>query len=285
MRLRLFIFISCFISSAYAAGPVWRVSSDQHDLYLGGTIHLLRSSDFPLPKAYEKAYQQSQLVVFETDIGLSQSNEFRSKMLRALMLPQDQTLNDLLKPQTLVELEAYLKDNQMSLQQLARFKPAMISMTLTLMELKKIGVAEIGVDSFYFKQAQREGKKTLALETVDQQIEFIARMGEGLEDLMILQTLEDNKTMPTLFGDMVTSWRNGDAEGLKLLFIDPMKDEFAPIYESLLIARNRNWLPQIHKFMQTPEIELVLVGSAHLIGPDGLLHSLKKAGYHITQLD
>jgi len=52
-----------------------------------------------------------------------------------------------------------------------------------------------------------------------------------------------------------------------------------------LVQRNLNWLPQIMDYLKTPETEMVLVGSAHLLGKDGLIKLLKQAGLKITQLD
>jgi uncharacterized protein YbaP (TraB family) len=36
--------------------------------------------------------------------------------------------------------------------------------------------------------------------------------------------------------------------------------------------------------LESPEIEFVLVGAAHLVGPDGLLAMLQAKGYQISQL-
>ena len=282
---RILLLLICFLPTVYAAAPVWQVTSGPYKFFLGGTIHLLRASDYPLPPAFAQAYQQSDTLVFETDIGKSQSDEFRQKMIQAVQLPQGASLEDYLKPQTLAALDQYLRDNGMNIEQFSGMKPSMVSMTLTIMELRKLGAGETGVDAHFFSQAMTDHKPILALESIQQQIDFIASMGQGQEDLMIQQTLEDNRTMLSLFNEMVGNWRIGNEAQLKALFIDPMKDKFAPIYRDLLVNRNNNWMPQLHQMLKTAETELVLVGSAHLVGPEGLLHLLRQAGYRITQLD
>ena len=56
MKLTFFAFI--FITqSVFAASPVWLVESGQNRLFLAGTIHVLRASDYPLPEAFETAYK------------------------------------------------------------------------------------------------------------------------------------------------------------------------------------------------------------------------------------
>ena len=71
-----------FTSPVYAGAPVWKISKDGNVLYLGGTIHLLGVNDYPLPAAFEKAYQQSSLLVFEADIQKLQSPEYQKILLR-----------------------------------------------------------------------------------------------------------------------------------------------------------------------------------------------------------
>jgi len=52
-----------------ADSSVWKITSGENTVYLGGTVHLLRPSDYPLPEEYEQAYQESAVLVFETDIS------------------------------------------------------------------------------------------------------------------------------------------------------------------------------------------------------------------------
>ena len=51
------IFFAFLANSALlsAKGPVWKVSKGGQTVYLGGTIHLLSPSDYPLPEEFEEA--------------------------------------------------------------------------------------------------------------------------------------------------------------------------------------------------------------------------------------
>ena len=51
--------LSAALVGAHADSSVWAISSSGNTLYLGGTIHMLRPSDYPLPEEYEQAYQDS----------------------------------------------------------------------------------------------------------------------------------------------------------------------------------------------------------------------------------
>jgi hypothetical protein len=264
---------------------VWLVESAHSQLYLAGTVHILRDSDYPLPAAFRIAYSESGRLAFEVDIAQTQSAAFQQQMMQAIALPEGTSLEQILTPATLRKLQAYLDDNGLKLDQFRGLKPAMIATTLTLIELRKLGVSSTGVDAYFFQKAQEDGKQLLALESVEQQLSFLSRMGQGLEDMMILQTLKDIETLESEFGDMLTSWREGNLQRLEEFFIAPMKEDFEPVYQELLVTRNQNWLPQLKAFLDTPDTEMVLVGSAHLAGEDGLLNLLEQSGYRISQLD
>ena len=280
------IFALLLISQTiFAASPVWLVESNGNRLFLAGTIHILRASDYPLPGAFDKAYKQSQILSFETDIGESASPAFQQRLLQALTLKQGQSFRNFISAKTYAKLDAAFKSNNLDINQFSRFKPPMVALTLTLIELKKLGASGHGVDQSYFQKAQQDNKKTLALEGLQQQIDFIANMGKGQEDLMMQQTLEDISTLNAQFSSMVNGWRKGDLKQLKEILVDPMQKDFETLYQELLVKRNLNWLPQIHQYLKTPATEMVLVGSAHLVGEDGLIKHLTSAGYKVTQLN
>jgi uncharacterized protein YbaP (TraB family) len=50
----------------YGETSVWKISRGDNVLYLGGTIHVLRESDYPLPEPFDEAFEQADIVVFET---------------------------------------------------------------------------------------------------------------------------------------------------------------------------------------------------------------------------
>lgn len=280
----VFLLLS-FLQYVEAASPVWQIQNGKNTTYLAGTVHILRKSDYPLPAAFERAYQQSKILTFEVDIAQSQGPEFNRAMLQSSLLPQGQTLQGLLTAETYQQLLDYLKHNNLSIEQFKGLKPSMLAITLTMLELQKLGAGDQGVDEHYFSKATIDAKTIEALESIQQQIDFISTMGQGMEDEMIRQTLDEIATLQNEFGEMVQSWRQGNREKLEDLFVKPMRDDFEPMYQQLLVQRNQNWMPRIRQYLQTPETEMILVGSAHLLGPDGLLQQLEKAGYRISQLD
>ena len=61
-----------------------------------------------------------------------------------------------------------------------------------------------------------------------------------------------------------------------------MQREWPALYEHLLAARNRAWLPRIETMFAAHTRAFVAVGMGHIVGQDGLLQLLPAAGFGIS---
>lgn len=273
-----------FSFPVYAESSVWTVEKDGNRLFIGGTIHLLAASDYPLPAVFEKAYLGSAAVVLETDMQKLQSPEFQATMMRQLSYSDGRNLQQVVNKDTYQALEHFFTRRGIPMTNIVGFKPGMVATMMTMVELQRLGLAGIGVDAYYSTKSIDEQKKLGQLESVEAQIEFIANMGLGQEDEMLLYSLADIEKLPTLMQSMKQAWRRGDMPALKEIGITPFKKEFPEIHKALLVDRNNAWMPQIEAMLKTRAVEFVLVGALHLVGEDGLLTQLAARGYTVRKL-
>ena len=281
----LILVVLALAMQSSAASPVWKVSKGDKHVYIGGTIHLLSKSDYPLPAAFDKAYAESVKVVFEVDIAEAMSPVFAQKLLTQNMYMGDDDITRHLKPATVKRLDDFLKGRNLTLEPLKKMKPGFMTIMLASMELKRMGMSESGVDQFYNDKVVKDKKQLGALETVDDQLKFISSLGEGMEDEVIIHTIEEIDKIEDLMAQTKIAWRKGDMQALAKVALDDWKDEFPEVYKEILVDRNNKWMPQIRQLFETKETEFVLVGALHLAGEDGLLVQLKKAGYKIRQME
>jgi uncharacterized protein YbaP (TraB family) len=283
--IRLSLIITALLLScvSYAKTSIWQVSNGKNTLYLGGTFHMLKPSDYPLPIEFENVYKKVNWLVFETDMDQLSSPEFQQKFLASMTLPTGQILADHLSAEAYAELIRYAAKNKMDTARLQRFKPQMVALIITLEELKKYGLTAEGVDSYLGNKAKADSKMVTKLESIEDQIHYISTMGENNESGLILQTIEDMEELPKVLNAMTTAWRSGDDNGLFENGIKPMLEDYPKIYQSLLVERNNNWMGKIEKLLAHPEEKFILVGALHLIGQDGLLQQLKSRGYQVQQ--
>jgi hypothetical protein len=113
---------------------------------------------------------------------------------------------------------------------------------------------------------------------------ILTSLADGNEDNFILYSIEDLKSLEEIFDQMSSAWKIGDIKKLEELFISELETEFPELNKIILVDRNISWMPDIEKFLKTPETEFVLVGVAHLVGEDGVLELLKKSGYKVEKL-
>ena len=271
-------------SWADAESSVWKVQKGDSVLYLGGTCHMLRASDYPLPPEYDRAYQAADTLVFETDIGQLQEPAMQQKLLAEAKYADGTTLDKHLSASTFDALSAYCASNRIPLQSFLQYKPSVLMVSLALVELMKLGVTQKGVDLFFYERAKKDHKTTEGLETVDEQIRYIVSMSVGHEDEFVVYSLEDMKSVKQQFDTVSAAWRRGDAKTLDELMVAELKTQWPELYRNVIVGRNKKWLPQIDRFQETPGTEFILVGVGHLIGPDGVLEALKKKGYQVDKL-
>ena len=270
--------------TAHAESFVWKVSKGANHIYLGGTFHLLKEEDYPLPKEFEQAYEKVNWLVFETDIGKLETAEFQQQFQQAFLLPEGQTLKTSLSDDAFRKLNNYCLLNNIYLQQFMAFKPQFITLIITVQELQKYGLTAEGVDSYFYNKAKTDGKITSQLESIESQIQYLANMAQGNEDNLIEQTLADARELEAMMNGLRNAWRTGNEEKLNQLGNMPMLTDYPEIYRSLLVERNNNWMPRIKNLIKHPESKFVLVGALHLAGNDGLLNLLAQQDYRIEQL-
>ena len=109
--MRLFTYLLCYtlllVSSSVWAASVWKVSKDGQHFYLAGTVHLLSKNDYPLPAAYDTAFNQSSELLFETDLNALTSPAGLSKMMHQNTYSDGKTLEQVLSAEVYQQLKNY----------------------------------------------------------------------------------------------------------------------------------------------------------------------------------
>jgi len=282
--LTIVFLVFVFCAQSQAESSVWKVQKGDSVMYVGGTIHLLRQSDFPLPQEFEKAYASSDMLVFEVDLGKANDPSIQQKLLSKAMYTDGSTVEQHLSADVYKLLNEHCLTNGIPIEQLKLFKPQIIAVLMDAMELAKLGVAQDGVDMFFYKSASRDNKVVEGLETIDEQIDYLLEMGKGHEDDLVSYTINDIDSTKKNFEIIVDSWKRGDVDKLDSLIIGEIRTKMPEIYKNIITDRNNNWMKLIEKYFENQKTEFVMVGMAHLVGPDGIIEMLSKKGYKVEKL-
>lgn len=269
-----------------AKTAVWKITKDSNSMYLGGTVHLLTENDYPLPKSFENAYANSQDVVLEADVSAASDIGFQMKSLKAMTFQDHRSLSTVLDRKTYEAFSDLLASRNIPIAVFEKFTPAGATLALAAIEMQKMGMVEsLGVDQHFLKRAINDEKETLFLETIDQQLGFIESMNALDPTKLVLSSIKEINGFEAQMSSIITAWRNGELSDLEEVGIKEMQRDFPTMYQVMLVQRNNAWMKRIDTFIESPDVEFMLVGALHMVGDDGLLAQLKSSGYKIEQLD
>jgi uncharacterized protein YbaP (TraB family) len=285
MLLPAILWLTCALP-AQADSPhcLWELHGKHNTVYLLGSIHVLRKSDYPLAPAVLHAYADAQSLVMEINLAEIDSAQVQSEMVSSAMLPEGKTLPDILGTRRYSHASSLAHDVGVELSTFDQFAPWFAAEAISQLQLMQLGFQpESGVEMYFMDKAQTDGKSIAGLETVHDQIALFETLSLDAQADYLVSSLEQAHDLSREVGDMVRAWQRGDTTW----FADEMATEFGKdptLYQSLLGARNRKWIPKIEALLNDDKNYLVIVGTGHLVGQDSVIDLLKKDGVGATQL-
>ncbi|MGJ0485889.1 MAG: TraB/GumN family protein [Methylomicrobium sp.] len=286
--LSLLLLLLCWAkASAEPPKPLlWQVSDEDNSVYLLGSFHMLKAEDYPLAAPVNKAFDEAEKIYFEVSPDeLNDPAQVQSTM-KAGFITDGGTLKQNLRAETWRRLQKYCETRGLQLETFQTMKPWLAALTIASLEIAKAGyLPDLGLDKHYMEMAGIARKKTVGLETLSQQFGVFDRMAPKEQESFLSQTLKDMQD-PRQLHELHKRWRNGDAEGLLQLLRQNTGNETPEFYRRLNSERNHAWLPKISAFLHENHqgSAMVVVGSLHLLGSDGLVELLKKQGFRTVRL-
>jgi len=263
---------------------MWKVEGPNGSTaYLLGSLHVLTPDFYPLNAALNKAFSESKTLVEEVDIDEMSDPMMMMAALSKAMLTDGRTLDQVIAPELFAEVKTRAEKAGLPMMALQRMKPWLVAITLMAPTLQAAGFKpELGIDRHFFDRAKDSGMKRQALETMAFQLDQFDTLPAKLQEEMLKSTLEDLDTEVSGVKDMAQAWTFGNVAAIEKLTLTSLQD--APeLYQRLLVDRNRNWIPHVEACIKNNSGCFIVVGAAHLVGPDGLPTLLSKKGYKVTQ--
>jgi uncharacterized protein YbaP (TraB family) len=260
---------------------LWSAEKGKSTIYLLGSIHLLPKELMALDTAIEAGYSDSKIIVFETNIDGLSDPAFAAKVTSLGLLPAG--LEQHVSKQTYGLLQQKVGELGLQVEIFNQFKPWLCALTLTSMELQRLGFnPNYGIDKNFFDRAKQDGKDMRFLETIDDQLELFTEMSRQEEDSFLAKVLQELDTMGVRVTDMINAWKSGDSD--KLASMVKIEFEGYPeVYAKMLAERNQKWVEQIEDLSGQAGNSLVVVGAAHFVGDDSILELLKRNGFEVEQ--
>jgi uncharacterized protein YbaP (TraB family) len=260
---------------------LWKASAGKATVWLAGSIHVLRNSDYPLPSPWRKAWDDAAIVVMETKPGTSENPDVQKEAMALSTLPAEQSLPNLLSPETKNALAAWCAESGVAPESFRQTKPWMASLRIGMTTLDRLGFsAARGIERHL--GARLGNRRTDGLETTAESLGILDSLSPSEQDQLVATAIRDARTAPNRIAQLASAWHEGDAATLDRLLREGFKD-FPQLRRRLMDDRNAAWLPKIRALLAGSETAMVIVGSGHLCGPDSLIDLLAREGVSLSQ--
>lgn len=275
--------LSLLCSAASELHCVWEIHGKHNTVFLLGSIHVLRAQDYPLAPALQNAYENAKGLVMEINLGELDEAALQTDMLSAALLPDGMTLPQVMGRERYAHASELARAVGVDLSTFDQFAPWFAAEAISQTQLSQLGFEpQQGIEMYFLGRAQHDHKSIAGLETAHDQIALFKALSLDAQADYLVSSLSQAHDLPREVGAMVHAWQRGDSAW----FEQEMHSEFGSdpaLYDSLLTARNRKWLPKIEALLDADANYLVIVGTGHLVGPNSVIDLLRKAGISATQ--
>ncbi len=259
-------------------------------IHLLGSIHVGKAEFYPLHSEVEQRFRAADHLVFEVDPRAVASPQVAIQMQLRGMLPEGQTLRDVVSAETLGNLELVLQDMGVPLGNFLQFKPWMVALLLTNMQAGALGYdPRYGLESYLMGQRRPE-TSILELESLEQQLGML----EALHPETFLgYSLQEYASGSALMESMVAAWLCGDRDTLAGIVHEgdlptdaaspEQRQHLEAIYDNLFTQRNLRMADGIEAFATSGSgAYFVVVGAGHLLGEGSVVELLQQRGFEVS---
>lgn len=260
---------------------LWKVSGNglKKPSFLFGTFHLLCKDDIHFSDQLKRAMKRCDTIYMELD--MDDPTIMLSGMLY-MNMKGGKKLEDLYTPEEYKRLQNYFSDSLKV--PLMLFQSAKPYFLVALLYPRMMNCSSpSGVEEELVKIAKEDKKEINGLETMQFQASVFDSIPYELQAQELLKNIDSFSVNKKEFQTMLNYYKNQQLDSINKMM---GKREFgSDKYDNLLLNdRNKNWVGQLKQIMKRESV-FVAVGAGHLVGNEGLIQLLRKAGYKVEPLE
>ena len=281
MKVWMLLLLSAFTcSSLMAQAPaektlLWEISGKniKTPSYLYGTIHLMCPSDLKVEKTIADKFNSAKQLYLEVK---TDDPAMMQQMMQGMKMNDTSTIKGMLGAAAFDSVSTiFKKTTGIPLEMLNTAKPILI---ISLVYPSLLGCTPDSWEKTFEDMAKTNSMPLKGLESLEDQMKVLDSIPYKEQAEMMLKMVYNLDSSKQVFLNMLNIYKAKDPAGLYNL-VTSDKD-FGNYESTMLVNRNRNWLPVIIKeAQQTPTF--FAVGAAHLAGENGVINLLRKEGYTV----
>lgn len=267
----------------------------ENKLYLLGSIHAADDRAYPLPDKILNAYKESDYLAVEFDM-VSYTYDYNAQTtdLQKLLCQNGETLKDTISPETYDMLIKYMKENNIYNNMYEYYRPVLLYSLISNEITSKSNLnSNKGIDMYFLKQAKKDNKEILEVESSEYQYNLLSNFPDELFDLLIRFYISYESASIKSTKQLYEAWLEGNGEKLtKLLNSETELNEGLEKYENgekliknynevLMYNRNNEMSKKAEQYFQEGKNVFIVVGAAHIVGDTGMTTQLANIGYKV----
>ncbi|TAD83847.1 MAG: TraB/GumN family protein [Sphingomonadales bacterium] len=243
-----------------------------------GTIHALPSGTRWRTAAIDRVIDEADLLVVEI-AGLRDRSNLASTFAELAASPGLPPLSERLPAELRPQLASLMERGGLSPEAFANRETW--AAAITLAQIDATGDPASGADRAVIEEFA--GRPIVEFEGAYTQLSIFDRLPEGQQRGMLAAIVRESEKTGRDPARLRGAWLAGDAATIEQSTREGFLADPA-LREALLTGRNRNWIAALVPMLAKPARPLVAVGTAHLVGPEGIAALLEANGYRIRRL-
>jgi uncharacterized protein len=267
---------------------LYRVEGAARPSYLLGTIHISDPRLDLIPDVIARAFDECDALFLELKLDQAPS----PAVLQSFLLPSG-SLSKLLPPDAAAKLKEAAAARGMPFAVLDRVKPWLAWTMLMASPVAGAGASKNpwkGVEQRLVERAKEHGHPVYGLETFEEQIAVFDALTTDEQVKLLLQAL-GGKTTSVAGGGMTSAVRDayfaGDEHEIEQMLgaLDNGNEIAQKLSLHMFRERNPRMVTRILERLAEPRAFFFAVGAAHLVGADGVVARLRRAGRTVTRVE
>lgn len=273
--------LCCLHTHAQYNSLLWKISGNKLKApsYLYGTMHTKDARAFAFGDSVLPFFAKSKVYAMELNpdemlnMGLITKLMMGKGMSLQKMIPEKEyaVLDSIVKKST--GFSVYVFDNIAPV-----FTAMMVDMAAMGLNDSSIEGNDKALDIYFHKLAQQQNKKTIGIETIDEQLGALNSLSFEEQAELLVESIREYGEMKKEGGDLIRFYQEGNLDSLAAMGTESDMPE--KLYRALLSDRNVRMADRVDPMIRKKST-FIAVGALHLPGKDGVIELLRKKGYRV----
>lgn len=268
-------------------GFFYEIENKGNKVYMLGSIHVGKSSLYPIDKSIVSALKSSDKIYMEID--LSKKDEAKA-MQEKIYYKDGKSLKDDLGEDLYKRVLKIFESFGMAEDHVKKIRPWAIYNTLSVDPSGTAANANYGVESYFLALSLLNKIEIDELESMEFQSDLLSNFDNAsyvkmIEDLTTEIKNNGYKNINAGLDNLLDAWAKGDKAKMKNILSQEGDEASEKFNEALLKERDKGMAKKIDGLLKKDgkNTYFILVGSAHLVPDNSVTGILKNMGYKVVE--